>query len=124
MRLKLMLAAATAAAGLVSFPAMAQEGEGQYASDLRRMIAETAAGACPADLMAEQLLAACQQQLPTMSAGLSSLGAVQSIVFVKAEDTPAGRVETYAVAFANGAVLTWGIGHKKDGKYGAAYATT
>ena len=58
-----------------------------------------------------------------MSAGLSSLGGVQSIALAKADETPEGRVETYKVVFANGVTLNWGIGHKKDGKYAAAYAT-
>lgn len=119
MRLTLIAAAAS----LIAFPAMAQEGDGQYAADLQRMITETAAGACPADIMAEQLLTACQEQLPQMSAGLTSLGAVQSITFKKAEDTPEGRVESYTVVFANGTTLNWGIGHKKNGKYAAAYAS-
>lgn len=123
MRLKLFAIAATALS-LTAFSATAQESEGQYSADLQRMITETASGACPNDIMAEQLLAACQQQIAQMSAGLASLGAIQSITFTKAEDTPAGRVETYAVVFANGTTLNWGIGHKKDGKYNAAYATS
>lgn len=123
MRLKL-IAIAAAAVSLTAFSASAQDGEGQYSADLQRMIAETSAGTCPADLMAEQLLAACQQQIAQMSAGLASLGAVESITFTNAEDTPNGRVETYAVKFASGQSLNWGIGHKKDGKYGAAYATS
>ncbi len=116
------LAAVVAAVSLGAVPALAQESEGQYAADLRRMITETAAGTCPADLMAEQLLAACQQQLPQMSAGLAGLGAVQSVTFKSAEDAPVGRVETYEVVFANGVTLTWGIGGKTDGKYATAYA--
>jgi hypothetical protein len=132
MRLKytLVVASAAAAVGLTSSAANAQDtaqgaaqNEGQYAADLRTMITQTASGVCPADIMAEQLLTACQQQLPQMSAGLSSLGGVQSITFAKADEMPEGRVETYKVVFANGVTLNWGIGHKKDGKYAAAYAT-
>lgn len=116
------LVGVVAAISLSAIPAWAQENEGQYAADLQRIIAETAAGTCPADLMAEQLLAACQQQLPQMSAGLASLGAVQSVTFTGAEDRPTGRVETYTVVFANDVTLTWGIGGKVDGKYSTAYA--
>jgi hypothetical protein len=123
MRLKLF-AIAAAVTSLTAFSASAQESDGQYSADLRRMITETASGNCPTEIMAEQLLAACQQQIAQMSAGLASLGDVQSITFSKADDTPEGRVETYAVVFANGTKLNWGIGHKKDGKYGAAYATS
>ncbi len=119
-----LAAIAAVAASLTAVSAMALESEGQYTADLQRMITETATGTCPADIMAEQLLAACQQQITQMSAGLASLGAIQSITFTKADDTPGGRVETYAVVFANGVTLNWGIGHKKDGKYSAAYATS
>lgn len=118
------VAAVIAAISLSAVPTWAQESEGQYAADLQRIIAETAAGTCPADLMAEQLLAACRQQLPQMSAGLASLGAVQSVTFTGAEERPTGRVETYAVVFANGVTLTWGIGAKTDGKYDTAYASS
>ena len=121
MRLNI-IAAVAVAASLTAFSASAQEAEGQYAADLQRMITETAAGTCPTDLMAEQLLTACQGQIAQMSAGLASLGAIQSVTFTKAEDTPQGRVETYAVVFANGTTLNWGIGHKADGKYSTAYA--
>jgi hypothetical protein len=121
MRLNLMLVVA-AVAGLTSFSAMAaQENEGQYAADLQRMITDVASGSCPTDIMAGPLLAACQEQLPQMSAGLAELGAVQSVTFVSAEDTPDGRIETYTVTFATGVTLTWGIGSKQDGKYASAY---
>lgn len=129
MRLPLTLAAALAA-GAMALPAIAQTAaaapgtpaEGQYEAALRRMIVETAAGACPADIMGAPLLAACQQQLPQMSAGLASLGAVESITFVRAEDGEYGRVEIYEVKFAGGQTLNWGIGGMKDNKFDVAYA--
>ena len=124
MRLTLTLAAALAA-GALALPAAAQTapaGEGQYQDALRRMIVETAGGTCPDDIMGGPLLAACQQQLPQMSAGLSSLGAVQTITFVRAEDRPEGRVEIYEVVFAGGQSLNWGIGGEKDGKFDIAFA--
>lgn len=122
MRINRLAAALVVAASLGAIPALAQQSEGEYAADLQRMIAETAAGTCPADIMAEQLLTVCQQQLPQMSAGLASLGAVQSVTFKSAEDGPTGLVETYDVVFANGVTLVWGIGAKADGKYSIAYA--
>lgn len=130
MRLTLTLAAALTA-GALALPAAAQSpgqtaapaGEGQYEAALRRMITETAAGTCPADVMGAPLLAACEQQLPQMSAGLAGLGAVESITFVRAEDGGQyGRVEIYAVKFAGGQSLNWGIGGEKDGKFDVAYA--
>lgn len=122
MRPALMFAAA-AVAGLTAFSALAQEAaSGQYETALRRMISETAAGTCPEDIMAEGLLTACRQQLPQMSAGLSSLGAIESVTFVRAEDTPQGRVELYTVRFAGGQSLNWGIGAESGGKFGVAFA--
>ncbi|GAA0867453.1 hypothetical protein GCM10009116_00300 [Brevundimonas basaltis] len=118
MRLTLSLAAALAA-GVMAFPATAEDS--QYEAALRRMIAETAAGTCPADIMGEGLLAACELQLPQMSAGLSSLGAIESVTFVRAEDRPGGRVEIYAVTFAGGQTLNWGIGGLNEGKFNVAY---
>lgn len=119
---KTVLAAAFAGL-LIAFPALSQEAQtGEYADALRRMITETASGTCPEDVMGGGLLEACRQQLAQMSAGLASLGAIESMTFVSAEDTPGGRVETYAVRFASGQTLNWGIGGVQDGKYTVAYA--
>lgn len=109
-----------AIAGLMALPAFAQSGE--YEAGLRKMISETAAGSCPADVMGPDLLAACQQQLAQMSAGLASLGAIESARFLRAEDRPEGRVEIYEVKFASGMTLNWGIGGLRDGKFNIAYA--
>jgi hypothetical protein len=122
MRRSLFLVAALGA-GLVALPAVSQEVQtGEYADALRRMITETAAGTCPEDVMAGGLLAACQEQVAQMSAGLASLGAVETITFVRAEDTPNGRVEIYTVSFASGQTLNWGIGGIENGKFNVAYA--
>lgn len=125
MRLILTLAAALAA-GALAPPAAAQTAapaaEGQYQDALRRMIVDTAAGSCPADIMGATLLAACQQQLAHMAPGLASLGGIESITFVRAEERPEGRVEIYAVKFAAGPTLNWGIGGLKDGKFDVAFA--
>lgn len=112
--------AAIALVGLIASPAFGQAGE--YEAPLRRMITETAAGTCPADIMGTGLLSACQEQLAQMSAGLASLGAIQSARFVRAEERPEGRVEIYAVSFASGVTLNWGIGGLRDGKFNVAYA--
>lgn len=109
-----------AIAGLMACPAVAQTGE--YEAALRKMVSETAAGTCPADIMGAELLAGCQQQLAQMSAGLASLGAVQSARLLRTEDRPEGKVEVYAVTFASGITLNWGIGGLRDGKFNIAYA--
>lgn len=114
-----MMLAGVAAAGLMAFPAMAQDG--QYGDELGQMLADAAEGTCTEALMAPGLLNACQGQIAGMAQGLQSLGAVESMTFVRAEDTPNGRVETWSVKFAGGQTLNWFIGQQQpDGKFEAA----
>ena len=116
MRIQNMLAAAAAAAALIAFPAMAQDG--QYREQLSRILTEAAGGSCSVALMAPALLDACNAQIEGMSPGLRSLGAIESMTFVSAEDTPQGRVETWAVKFSGGMTLNWVIGQvQPDGKF-------
>lgn len=114
MRIKTMLAG-VAAAALMAFPAMAQDG--QYREQLTRILAEAATGTCPAGLMGQALLDACNAQIEAMAPALTALGAVESMTFVQAEDTPGGRVETWSVKYAGGQTLTWVIGQMHDGKF-------
>lgn len=115
MRIRMMLAGA-AAAGLIAFPAMARDG--QYEAELRQMLGDAVEGTCTEALMAPALLTACQGQIAGMSAGLQALGAIESMTFVSAEDTPGGRIERWSVAYAGGRTLTWFIGGKQpDGKF-------
>lgn len=107
--------AGVAAASLLAFPAMAQDG--QYAPQLTRIIEEGASGTCLAGLMQPSLLDACNSQISAMSEGLAALGAIETMTFVRAEETPEGKVEFYAVKFAGGATLTWVIGQERDGKF-------
>ena len=113
-----MLLAGVAAASLTAFSAMAQDGE--YSQALTRMLTETAEGRCPADVMAQDLLTACQEQIAGMAPAFRELGVIETMTFVKAEDTPGGRVETYSVKFAGGQTMTWRIGHLRDGKFETA----
>ena len=114
MRVRMMLAA-VATAGLLAFPAMAEDG--QYAPQLSRIMTEAAAGTCLADLMAQPLLDACNAQIAAMAPGLSALGPVETMTFVSAEDTPGGRVESYSVKFTGGRTMTWVIGQESGGKF-------
>ena len=114
MRIRLILAGA-AAAGLMAFPAMAEDG--QYAPQLNRILTEAAEGTCLAAFMAPSLLDACNGQIEGMSPALRAMGAVETMTFVNAEDTADGRVETYSVKFAGGRTITWVIGHERDGKF-------
>lgn len=114
MRIAMMLAG-VAAAGLMAFPAMAQEG--RYAPQLTRILEEAAKGNCLPALMAPSLLDACNGQIQGMAPALDAMGAVETMTFVSAEDTPDGRVETYSVKFAGGQTLDWVIGQERDGKF-------
>lgn len=115
MRIHTMLAG-VAAAALMAFPAMAQDG--QYREQLTRILAEAAQGTCPAALMAPALLDACNAQIEGMGPALAALGAIESVTFVTAQDTPDGRVETWAVKYASGRTLNWVIGQiQPDGKF-------
>ncbi|MFN3668566.1 MAG: hypothetical protein ACK4VY_04615 [Brevundimonas sp.] len=107
--------AGVAVASLLAFPAMAQDG--QYAPQLTRMIEEAASGTCLAGLMQQPLLDACNSQIQGMSEGLTALGAIESMTFLRAQDTPEGRVEVYAVKFAGGQTLNWVIGQEREGKF-------
>ena len=116
MRIRMILAG-VAAAGLMAFPAMAEDG--QYAPQLNRILTEAAQGTCLAALMAEPLLQTCNGQIAGMAPGLQSLGAIETVTFVSAEDTPGGKVETYSVKFTGGRTMNWFIGQEQDGKFGA-----
>lgn len=119
MRTSALLAAVAAVA--VSAPAFAQAPAGEYGDALKTMITQAAAGTCDTSLMAAGLLAACNQQIAQMAPGLTSLGAVESVTFVSAQDTPQGKMETWTVKFAGGRSMTWFIGQRQaDGKFDAA----
>ena len=115
MRIRMMLAG-VAAAVLIAFPAMAQDG--QYEAELRQMLGDAAGGTCTEALMAPALLDACNGQIAGTSAALQALGAIESMTFVSAEDTPGGRIETWSVTYAGGRTLNWIIGGlQPDGKF-------
>jgi len=110
-----VLLAGVAAAGLMAFPAMARDG--QYGTQLTRILTDAASGTCLAELMAESVLTVCNGQIAMMSQALGSLGAIVSTTFVSAADTPEGRVETWSVQYASGMTLNWVIGNMQDGKF-------
>lgn len=114
MRIQTMLAA-VAAASLMAFPAMARDG--QYGEQLNRMVTEAAGGTCLEALMGPSVLEACNRQIDGMAPALREMGAIESVTFVSAEDTPEGRVETWTVKFAGGRTMNWVIGHLQDGRF-------
>lgn len=114
MRVRMILAS-VAAAGLMAFPAMADDG--QYAPQLTRILTEAAGGTCLAAYMAPSLLDACNGQIEGMAPALSALGTVETMTFVSAVDTAEGRVETYSVKFSGGQTMNWVIGQEHDGRF-------
>jgi len=123
MTMRAMMMAVAVAGVLLAGAASAQTQEaGQYQAALERMMSEAAQSRCPEDLMAPELLAACTPQVAQMGPGIQSLGAIESITYLGHEDGPQGRVERYAVKYAIGVTLNWGIGGVVDGKYTVAFA--
>lgn len=124
MRVKMMIAA-MAVATMLAGAAQAQTApdQPQYQAALERMIAETVQGRCPEDVMAAELLAACTPQVAQMSQALQSLGAVESITYLGHETGADGsRLERFAIRYAAGVTLNWGIGGFADGKFSIAFA--
>jgi hypothetical protein len=91
--------------------------DGKYSAQLGQILTAVAAGKCSPDMMGDALLAACQTQLPTMSAGLAQLGKIDTITFVDSQDTDKGPVETYAIKYASGQTIHWIIGQYASGKF-------
>ena len=115
-----MLAGVTAAA-LMAFPALAQDG--QYGEQLNRIVTEAADGTCLEALMGPSLLDACNAQIEGMGPALRAMGAIESMTFVSAQDTPEGPVETWSVKYTGGQTLTWVIGQMQDGKFATVGVT-
>ncbi len=124
MRFKMMMATVVAGMALAgAVQAQDAAADGQYSASLGRMIASTADGECPADLMGPDLLTACNDQIYEIGPALQSLGPVKEMNFVSAEGEGDSRVETYDVFFESGQMLTWGIGGYVDGKFTIAYVS-
>jgi hypothetical protein len=122
MRLHLALATLTAAV-LTAGTAAAQDPatDGEYRVALTKMLTETTQGVCPADVMADDLLEACEGQVAQMAPALQSLGGIVSMNFIGAEGEGAGKIERYEVTYDAGPTLTWFIGDRgADGRFTSA----
>jgi CubicO group peptidase (beta-lactamase class C family) len=86
-------------------------------AELRRLIAEIAAGRPDYDRMGEELAQATRQQLPQLRSSLASLGAVQSVDFT---GVAPGGADIYRVKFERGN-LDARIRMTEDGKIGGAF---
>ena len=119
MRYEVMSLAGVAAL-LIAGPAAAEPG--QYAGALKKMLSETAAGNCPADLMGDRLLAACKEQLPRMRTALVAEGPIKKMTFATAVGQGEERIETYDVTFTKGTTAKWQIGIFQNGKFQVTYS--
>ncbi|MDP3803819.1 hypothetical protein [Brevundimonas sp.] len=121
MSIRMMSAAAAAAASLLAFPALAQDAapaDGAFRAPLGEILVAAAEGTCLEALMAPGLFSACQGQIAGMAPALAGLGAIEAMTFVGAEDTPDGPVERWSVGYAGGQTLVWVIGQRQDdGKF-------
>lgn len=123
--MRLLALAAFTAAVLTAGTAAAQDPskDGEYRAALTRMITETAQGTCPADVMADGLHQACEEQIGRMASMFQTLGDMTSMNLVAVEGEGAARVETYEVTYEAGQTLSWSIGGRQaDGKFAQAGA--
>jgi len=115
----LALSAAVLTAGAAAAQDPAKDGE--YRAALTKMLTETAQGVCPADVMADGLLEACESQVAQMAPALQSLGGIASMTLVDVQGEGAAKVERYDVSYDAGPTLTWFIGERgADGRFNAA----
>jgi hypothetical protein len=99
--------------GLTS-PALAGP-SGSFEGLLVKAILANAAGECPASLMASNLKAACDQNLPTFIDTLTRLGPIKTTSFEGMRTLPSGPAEVYKVTFVHGE-MTFIINTQGDGK--------
>lgn len=122
--MRLSLATAALAAALLTAGAAAAQNpatDGEYRAALTRMLTETTQGVCPADVMADGLLEACESQIAQMAPALQSLGGIVSMNFTGAEGEGAEKIERYEVTYDAGPTLTWFIGTRgADGRFSSA----
>jgi hypothetical protein len=82
---------------------------------LKRAIAASTQGSCPAELMSPLLRSTCENQQPSIGQRLTSLGKVSSLSFMGMQDTPNGPAEVYRVKHERGQT-TWMINTDSKGK--------
>jgi hypothetical protein len=97
--------------GLTTTPALA----GSHENLLVQALLANAAGECPSSLMADDIKAACDQQLPTFNDTLTQLGSIKTTSFQGMRTLKSGPAEVYKVIFVHGE-MTWIINTQADGK--------
>lgn len=114
--MKTMISVISIMVSILGFTTPALAGApGSYEDLLVKAILANAAGECPASLMASDLKAACDQQLPTFIDTLTRLGAIKTTSFEGMRTLKTGPAEVYKVTFVHGE-LTWIISTQGDEK--------
>jgi hypothetical protein len=96
-------------------PAWAAAAGGTHEAILVRALIANAAGECPAALMAKDIKADCDQQLPAFKDTLIKLGQLKTTSFQGMRALKSGPAEVYKVTFEHGD-MTWIINTQDDGK--------
>jgi hypothetical protein len=88
---------------------------GRHEEILVRALIANAAGDCPEQLMAQDIKADCDQQLPGFRETLVKLGQLRATSFQGMRALKTGPAEVYKVTFEHGD-MTWIINTQDDGK--------
>ena len=96
-------------------PAWAAAAAGTHEDILVRALIANATGECPATLMAKDIKADCDQQLPAFKETLIKLGQLKATSFQGMRALKSGPAEVYKVTFEHGD-MTWIINTQDDGK--------
>jgi hypothetical protein len=96
-------------------PMWAAAAAGAHEDMLVKVLIANAAGECPATLMAKDIKADCDQQLPVFKETLIKLGQLKATSFQGMRALKSGAAEVYKVTFEHGD-MTWIINTQDDGK--------
>jgi hypothetical protein len=96
-------------------PTWAVAAAGTHEDILVKVLIANAAGECPATLMAKDIKADCDQQLPVFKETLVKLGRLKATSFQGMRTLKSGPAEVYKVTFEHGD-MTWTINTQDDGK--------
>jgi hypothetical protein len=96
-------------------PGWAAAAGGTHEDILVKALIANAAGECPATLMAKDIKADCDRQLPVFKETLIKLGQLKATSFQGMRALKSGPAEVYRVTFEHGD-MTWIIDTQDDGK--------
>jgi len=107
--------------GVAWSPSVLAGDAGSHEALLVQALFANAAGECPAILMANDMKADCDRQLPAFKETLVKLGALRATSFQGTRALESGPAEVYRVSFEHGDMI-WMIGTQDDGKIRVLWA--